>query len=180
MFIVKGRGKGGRAVLALAAIALTCSVAARADTPEPQAIGDAILEAEPKAFDPSLQIQRLPDVQAEPTIVEPQTVEPQTVEPGYEHIGDGEASYYGFELAGNRTASGERFNPHGMTAAHRTLPLGSRLRVTNKANGKSVIVRVNDRGPFVGRRIIDVSLGAAREVAMVRSGKAMVKLELLR
>jgi rare lipoprotein A len=98
----------------------------------------------------------------------------------YETVGEGEASYYGFELAGNRTASGERFNPHAMTAAHRSLPLGTRLRVTNKANGKSVVVRVNDRGPFVRSRIIDVSLGAAREIGMQRAGKAQVKLEILR
>jgi rare lipoprotein A len=96
-----------------------------------------------------------------------------------ELIGQGEASYYGHELAGNRTASGERFNPNGLTAAHRTLPLGTKLRVTNVANGRSVIVRVNDRGPFVRSRVIDVSLGAAREINMVRSGKAQVRLELV-
>jgi rare lipoprotein A len=96
-----------------------------------------------------------------------------------EMIGQGEASYYGHELAGNRTASGERFNPNGLTAAHRTLPLGTRLKVTNVANGRSVVVRVNDRGPFVGRRLIDVSLGAAREIRMVGSGKAQVRLEIV-
>jgi rare lipoprotein A len=96
-----------------------------------------------------------------------------------EMIGQGEASYYGHELAGNRTASGERFNPNAMTAAHRTLPLGTRLKVTNVANGRSVVVRINDRGPFVGNRLIDVSLGAAREINMVRSGKAQVRLERL-
>jgi rare lipoprotein A len=97
----------------------------------------------------------------------------------FEMIGQGEASYYGHELAGNRTASGERFNPHGLTAAHRTLPLGTKLRVTNIANGRSVIVRINDRGPFVRNRLIDVSLGAAREINMVRSGKAQVRLEIV-
>jgi rare lipoprotein A len=96
-----------------------------------------------------------------------------------EMIGQGEASYYGHELAGNRTASGERFNPNGLTAAHRSLPLGTRLRVTNVANGRSVIVRVNDRGPFVRSRLIDVSLGAAREIQMVRTGKAQVRLEIV-
>jgi rare lipoprotein A len=98
----------------------------------------------------------------------------------YEAIGQGEASYYGRELAGNRTASGERFNPNSLTAAHRTLPLGTRLRVTNVANGRSVIVRVNDRGPFVGRRLIDVSLAAAQEIQMIRSGHAQVRLEIVR
>ncbi|MEA3053218.1 MAG: rare lipoprotein [Sphingomonadales bacterium] len=97
----------------------------------------------------------------------------------YQAIGQGEASYYGNELAGNRTASGERFNPNGLTAAHRSLPLGTKLRVTNVANGRSVIVRVNDRGPFVRSRLIDVSLGAAREIQMVRTGKAQVRLEIV-
>ncbi len=98
----------------------------------------------------------------------------------YETIGQGEASYYGRELAGNRTASGERFNPGDLTAAHRSLPMGTRLRVTNIANGMSVIVRVNDRGPFVRSRIIDVSLEAARQIRMVGTGKAQVRLEILR
>ena len=96
-----------------------------------------------------------------------------------EMIGQGEASFYGRELAGNRTASGERFDPNAFTAAHRTLPLGTKLKVTNVANGRSVIVRVNDRGPFVRSRLIDVSLGAAREINMVRSGKAQVRLEIV-
>jgi rare lipoprotein A len=98
----------------------------------------------------------------------------------YETIGQGEASYYGHELAGNRTANGERFNPSALTAAHRSLPMGTRLRVTNMSNGRSVIVRINDRGPFVRSRIIDVSLEAARQIRMVGSGKAQVKLEILR
>ena len=100
--------------------------------------------------------------------------------PAYEIVGEGEASYYGYELAGNRTASGERFNPRAMTAAHRSLPLGTKLRVTNLSNGRSVVVRINDRGPFAKARILDLSLGAAEEIRMVRAGKARVKLERLR
>ncbi len=95
------------------------------------------------------------------------------------HVGDGLASYYGAELAGNRTASGERFNPMLLTAAHRSLPLVSELRVTNKANGKSVVVRVNDRGPVHKSRVIDVSLAAARQISMIGAGKAAVRLELM-
>ncbi|HEY0148829.1 MAG TPA: septal ring lytic transglycosylase RlpA family protein [Allosphingosinicella sp.] len=98
----------------------------------------------------------------------------------YEVIGEGVASYYGKELAGNRTASGERFNPSDLTAAHRSLPLGTKLRVTNKANGDAVIVRVNDRGPFIKSRLIDLSLGAAKEIGMVRTGTARVTVEILR
>ena len=94
-------------------------------------------------------------------------------------IGGGMASYYGDELAGNRTASGERFNPAQLTAAHRSLPFGSMVRVTNTSNGDSVIVRINDRGPFAHGRVIDVSQAAAREIGMHRSGTARVKLALL-
>ena len=94
-------------------------------------------------------------------------------------IDGGMASYYGNELAGNRTASGERFDPGQLTAAHRTLPFGSKVRVTNMSTGDSVIVRINDRGPFSRGRVIDVSHAAAREIGMQRSGTARVKLALL-
>lgn len=102
------------------------------------------------------------------------------VERAFEPAGEGVASYYGKELAGNRTSSGERFNPAAFTCAHRSLPLGTKLRVTNLANGRSVIVRVNDRGPFTRGRILDVSLAAAREIAMVGPGSARVRLEVVR
>ena len=105
---------------------------------------------------------------------------PQAPQQSFEAVGQGEASYYGPELAGNRTASGERFDPRALTCAHRSLPLGTMLRVTNLANGRSVIVRVNDRGPFVHSRILDMSLAAARDIDMVRAGKAMVRLEVVR
>ena len=95
------------------------------------------------------------------------------------HIGDGMASYYGSEFAGSRTASGERFDPAGLTAAHRSLAFHSRVVVTNLTNGKEVVVRVNDRGPWGKGRIIDISHAAAREIGMHRSGTARVKLELL-
>jgi rare lipoprotein A len=90
---------------------------------------------------------------------------------------NGMASYYGPELHGRRTASGERFNHHGMTAAHRSAAFGSRLKVTNLANGRSVVVRVNDRGPFVRGRIVDVSAGAARQIGMHGRGVARVRVE---
>lgn len=90
----------------------------------------------------------------------------------------GMASYYGYE-SGNRTATGERFNPQGLTAAHRSLPFGTRVRVTNTGNGRSVVVRINDRGPFIRGRVIDVSLGAAKELGMISSGVAAVKIEIL-
>lgn len=98
---------------------------------------------------------------------------------GGEHVGAGAASYYGKRLAGRPTASGEAFDPAKLTAAHRTLPLGSRVRVTNLRNGKSVVVRINDRGPYHSRRIIDLSRRAARRLGMLGRGKARVRLELL-
>jgi len=94
-------------------------------------------------------------------------------------IDGGMASYYSDELAGNRTASGERFDPDELTAAHRSLPFGSLVRVTNVANGDSVVVRINDRGPFSRGRVIDISHAAARQIGMHRSGTARVKLALL-
>jgi len=91
----------------------------------------------------------------------------------------GVASYYASAHHGRRTASGERFNMHAMTAAHRSAPFGSRLRVTNLANGRSVVVRVNDRGPFVRGRIVDVSSGAANALGMKGAGTARVSLARL-
>ena len=88
----------------------------------------------------------------------------------------GLASFY---TEGTRTASGERFNTHEMTAAHRTLPFGTRLRVTNVATGQSVTVRVNDRGPFVQGRVVDVSYAAAETLGMVGGGIAKVKLDVV-
>lgn len=91
----------------------------------------------------------------------------------------GTASYYGRKFQGRPTASGERFDMNGLTAAHRTLPFGSRLRVTNPRNGKSVIVRINDRGPYSGHRVIDLSRAAAEQIGIVGTGHGRVELELL-
>ena len=94
-------------------------------------------------------------------------------------IEGGRASYYGRELAGTPTASGEPFDPSALTAAHRTLPLGTRVRVTHARTGESVVVRVNDRGPFHGDRVIDVSRAAADAIGLTRAGTAEVELERL-
>ncbi len=91
----------------------------------------------------------------------------------------GTASWYGDEFANRRTASGERFDPRGLTGAHRSLPLGSRVRVTNLMNGRSVLVTITDRGPFHRRREIDLSFGAARAIGMVQRGLARVLIEPL-
>jgi rare lipoprotein A len=91
----------------------------------------------------------------------------------------GIASWYGYDGSSSSTASGERYNPEGLTAAHRSLPLGTKVRVTNTSNGRSVVVRINDRGPYVGGRIIDLSAAAARLLGMMGSGIAPVHIEIL-
>jgi rare lipoprotein A len=91
----------------------------------------------------------------------------------------GVASWYGPRHHGRPTASGEPFDMNALTAAHRTLPLGTRVRVTNVDNGRSVVVRITDRGPYVGERVIDVSQAAAEALGMLERGVARVQLEVL-
>lgn len=106
---------------------------------------------------------------------------PDTTEEGTVSLQEdrGEASYYSYELAGKSTASGEPFDPEKMTAAHPTLPFGTRVRVTNLRNEQTVVVRINDRGPFTGGRIIDVSRAAAEELEMLHRGRAPVHIEVV-
>lgn len=92
------------------------------------------------------------------------------------NAGVGLASFYD---EGSMTASGENFSPRALTAAHPTLPFGTRLRVTNVSNGRSVVVRVNDRGPFVAGRVVDVSRSAAESLDMVGRGIAKVKIDVI-
>jgi len=91
----------------------------------------------------------------------------------------GAASWYGGKFHGRRTANGERYDMNKHTAAHKSLPFGTKVRVTNRINGKSVVVRINDRGPFVGNRIIDLSRGAAGAVDMIGTGVAPVIIEIM-
>jgi rare lipoprotein A len=95
------------------------------------------------------------------------------------HIQRGVASYYHDSLQGNRTANGEIYNKRIRSAAHKTLPLGAKVRVTKLSNGKSIVVKINDRGPFVKGRIIDLSRRAARDLGIIHSGVAKVKIEVL-
>lgn len=92
---------------------------------------------------------------------------------------EGEASFYGEEFAGRETSSGELYDPSALTAAHRTLAFNTRIRVTNQSNGLSVIVRVNDRGPWRSGRILDLSMEAARRLKMTDSGTAPVRINIL-
>ncbi len=91
----------------------------------------------------------------------------------------GKASYYSNRLHGRKMSNGERYNSKGFTCAHRTLPFGTKLKVTNTRNGRSVVVRVTDRGPFVRGRIVDLSYAAAKEIGMISSGVAYIKVERL-
>jgi len=91
----------------------------------------------------------------------------------------GLASWYGQRYHGRRTASGERFNMNAATAAHPTLPFGTHVRVTNLANGRSTVLRINDRGPFVKRRIIDVSRAAAGKLGFINDGLTRVRVQVV-
>ncbi|HLR46869.1 MAG TPA: septal ring lytic transglycosylase RlpA family protein [Deinococcales bacterium] len=91
----------------------------------------------------------------------------------------GNASWYGPGFAGRHTANGEVFDPGELTAAHRTLPFNTRVRVTHAGSGQNVVVRINDRGPFKGDRVIDLSRAAADAIGLTASGVAMVHLEIL-
>lgn len=101
------------------------------------------------------------------------------VKPSYTETG--KASWYSVSTnGGTKTASGKRLYDNGMTAAHRTLPFGTRVKVTNLRNGKSEIVTITDRGPFIRGRIIDVTIGTARKLNFVRSGVVPVKIEVIK
>ena len=89
----------------------------------------------------------------------------------------GKASWYGRQFHGRKTASGETFDMNAMTAAHRSLPLNCYIRVTNRNNGKSVVVKVNDRGPFHGNRVVDLSYGAAKKLGITNAGVGNVSIE---
>ena len=104
---------------------------------------------------------------------------PDDASPVATAIGGGVASYYGRRFHGRPTASGEKFDMNAMTAAHRTLPFGSLVEVTNPRNGKTVTVRINDRGPFHGGRVIDVSRAAATELGLIGPGSGTVELAVL-
>jgi peptidoglycan lytic transglycosylase len=92
---------------------------------------------------------------------------------------EGKASFYANKFQGRKTASGDRFDQKKLTAAHRSLPFGTMVKVTNLSNGLSVVVRINDRGPFIRGRIIDLSRAAAKKINMIKSGVVKVRIEVL-
>ena len=110
------------------------------------------------------------------TFSQPPTDESDVQQSGIE---EGMASYYADEFNGRHTSNGEIYDMHKLTAAHRTLPFNTKVRVTNTQSGKVVVVRINDRGPFKDNRIIDVSLAAAKALELIGTGTAPVRLEVL-
>ncbi|MCW1360862.1 septal ring lytic transglycosylase RlpA family protein [Campylobacter sp. US33a] len=112
-----------------------------------------------------------------PYTINGKTYYPTVVEVG--EVADGVASWYGPGFHGKKTSNGETYDQNGLTAAHKTLPMNTMLKVTNLNNQRQVIVRVNDRGPFVANRIIDLSKGAASEINMIQTGTAPVRLEVI-
>lgn len=112
-----------------------------------------------------------------PYVVNGKTYYPTTVSVG--DTASGIASWYGPDFHGKKTSNGEIYNMHGMTAAHKTLPMNTMVKVTNLRNGKTAVVRINDRGPFVSGRIIDLTKAAASKIAMIGTGTAPVKLEIV-
>ena len=143
-------------------------------TPSPEAQGPSTevsireLDAEPSSDDSLIK-------QAPPTPIAPL---PKPA-PRVVHSSRGQASWYGPGFFGNRTASGEVLRPGTMTAAHRFLPFGTKVMVTNLGNGRSAVVRINDRGPFHGNRVIDLAHGAAHTLGLTASGVARVRLDVL-
>jgi len=135
------------------------------DDDDQEASSELDAASEPETAITTPAVQPLPPLPAPPSVVA---------------VSTGEASWYGPGFYGNRTANGEVFRPGTLTAAHRTLPFGTKVRVTNLWNGRSAVVRINDRGPFHGRRVIDLAHGAASQLGLVASGIAQVKLEVLR
>ena len=146
----------------------TVPVAAQAPAPDSLAAEPVVWSPAPGVVVVAADSAALAAIVAAPPVEAPGTL-----------VATGRASYYGERFRGRRTASGERFDPDALTAAHRRLPFGTRLRVTNVRNGRSVVVRVNDRGPFHGARVLDLSRAAARRIGMVRSGTARVRIERL-
>jgi len=163
------------AALTLACAPLHASAGTQAAPPGNLSAGD------PPPFD-----QAFADLAAPPPVEVPadavdlaELPPPPQEAPLIRTLGTGIASYYGRRFHGRPTASGERFDMHALTAAHKTLPFGARVQITNPANGRSVTVRINDRGPFVRGRTIDVSRAAAAQIGLIASGHGEVELALV-
>ncbi|MEM7689967.1 MAG: septal ring lytic transglycosylase RlpA family protein [Pseudomonadota bacterium] len=164
-------------VIAFASLASPAVAEDRAPTAtEPATDPDAPYSFE-TAFEPLGEPQ--PFISVFPGAVDLEDIDPPLGPRIIRSLGPGVASYYGRRFHGRLTANGERFNMNAMTAAHKSLPFGTRVRVTNPSNGRSVTVRINDRGPFVRGRTIDLSRRAARELGLISRGHARVTLDIV-
>jgi rare lipoprotein A len=161
-----GRKRARRTFFQLSAVALTAALLSACTQ---TAAGDKSLLAALQQPSPTVETSRKKTSTARHRQAKPARVASLTTS-------DGMASFY---RHGSRTASGEKFNPRELTAAHPSLPFGTRVRVTNVSTGRSVTVRINDRGPFVRGRVIDVSHSAAESLGMVGRGVAKVKLDVV-
>jgi rare lipoprotein A len=147
----------------------------QSDRPEMAAVNIPVTIADEQK--PAVKLAAVSNVKIEKnTVIPPVTKDGLVV---VRSLGNGMASWYGAGFHGGPTASGERYNQYSMTAAHKTLPFNTRVLVTNLRNGKSVVVRINNRGPFIRGRVIDLSKSAAQALDMIGSGVAPVKLEIL-
>jgi len=170
----------GLLLLAASACAPAASTRATQDEPATPPGGAPVRSAPARTDVPTLDVDEpeergtltLPDVPLVAAFAVPEPALPL----GWRE--EGIASWYGPNFVGRPTANGEIFDPSQLTAAHQSLPFDTRVRVTNLDNGRSVVVRINDRGPFVGGRIIDLARGAAEVIGMISSGTARVRLEL--
>lgn len=124
---------------------------------------------EPKQPYHSMQVALISKIKQDEDDIEDAGKDSENVKKSYTRV-SGDVSHYGYNLHGSQTATGERFDQWAMTAAHKTLPFGSVVRVTNKANGKSVTVRINDRGPYIKGRVLDLSRGAFLKIAPQKQG----------
>ncbi|MEO0419854.1 MAG: septal ring lytic transglycosylase RlpA family protein [Pseudomonadota bacterium] len=176
----KARGRS-RAMVA-AAFAGLASPALAQDTALPDAPSPGATDpGTPLTFETAFQDFGAPTPLSRPFpgAVDLSTITPATGPRVVRTLGTGVASYYGKRFHGRLTANGERFNMNAMTAAHKTLPFGTHVRVTNPSNGRSVTVRINDRGPFIRGRTIDLSRAAATKLGMISRGHARVKLDIV-
>jgi rare lipoprotein A len=161
-------------VASLATLAIITTQLSPASSEPVTPIINPILRTTPR---PSPATTTIPTPRPSPTI----TIPPTTTTPSKEAVlftQTGQASWYGSE-GGPLTATGERYNPQGMTAAHRTIAFGSKVRVTNLRSGRTAVVTINDRGPYSGGRIIDLSAAAAEAVGIKGSGVGKVRIDVL-
>jgi len=154
-------------VLSIVIAGLLSACAEKAVSP----VSQEVIKPAPEISKPAPEV-----IKPAPEVSKPSVTVPEKT-PDKTYSESGIAAWYGREFHGQKTASGEAFDMNALSAAHRTLPLGTVIRVTNLENFKSIKVRINDRGPFVKNRILDLSYGAAKELGFTAQGTAMVKLE---